>query len=58
VNKGNTGMATEVRLPELAESMKSARVAAWLKHEGERVTAGEPLLELETDKTNVEVESP
>jgi pyruvate dehydrogenase E2 component (dihydrolipoamide acetyltransferase) len=51
-------MATEVRLPELAESMKSARVAAWLKREGDRVTAGEPLLELETDKTNVEVESP
>jgi pyruvate dehydrogenase E2 component (dihydrolipoamide acetyltransferase) len=51
-------MAREVRLPELAESMKSARVAVWLKHEGDRVTAGEPLLELETDKTNVEIESP
>jgi pyruvate dehydrogenase E2 component (dihydrolipoamide acetyltransferase) len=51
-------METEVRLPELAESMKSARVAAWLKREGDRVTAGEPLLELETDKTNVEIESP
>ncbi|HET7035612.1 MAG TPA: 2-oxoglutarate dehydrogenase complex dihydrolipoyllysine-residue succinyltransferase [Thermomicrobiaceae bacterium] len=48
-------MATEVRVPQLGESVVDAVVGTWLKHEGEQVTVGEPLVELETDKVNVEV---
>jgi pyruvate dehydrogenase E2 component (dihydrolipoamide acetyltransferase) len=48
----------EVRLPQLAESMKAARLAVWLKREGDLISAGEPIAELETDKTNVELEAP
>ena len=51
-------MPTEIRLPELAESMSSATLTAWLKKVGDRVSAGEPIAEVETDKTTVELESP
>ena len=51
-------MPIEVRLPQLAEPMKSARLAVWLKREGDVIIAGEPIAELETDKTNVELEAP
>jgi 2-oxoglutarate dehydrogenase E2 component (dihydrolipoamide succinyltransferase) len=42
-------------VPELGESIREARVARWLKREGEAVSAGEPVVELETEKVNVEV---
>ena len=48
----------EVRMSELADSMTSATLTAWLKHAGDRVTAGEPIAEVETDKTTVEIEAP
>ena len=48
-------MPTEIRLPELAESMSSATLTAWLKKVGDRVSAGEPIAEVETDKTTVEL---
>ena len=51
-------MPIEVRVPQLAESMKAARLAVWLKREGDVISAGEPIAELETDKTNVELEAP
>jgi pyruvate dehydrogenase E2 component (dihydrolipoamide acetyltransferase) len=51
-------MRIEVRLPDLGEGAASARVGTWLKKEGERVTAGQPIVEVETDKTSVEVEAP
>ena len=51
-------MPTEIRLPELAESMSSATLTTWLKKVGDRVSAGEPIAEVETDKTTVELESP
>jgi pyruvate dehydrogenase E2 component (dihydrolipoyllysine-residue acetyltransferase) len=51
-------MPVEIRLPQLADDMSVAKVGAWLKHEGDPVRAGEPIVEIETDKTNVEVESP
>ena len=51
-------MPIEVRLPELAESMSSATVTAWLKGVGDHVTEGEPIAEVETDKTTVELEAP
>ena len=51
-------MSIELRLPELAESVTSAKLAVWLKQEGEAVTAGEPVAEVETEKTSVELEAP
>ena len=48
----------EVRMAELADSMTSATLTAWLKQPGDRVTAGEPIAEVETDKTTVEIEAP
>ena len=42
-------------VPQLGESVIEARVARWLKHEGDAVAAGEPLVELETDKIDLEV---
>lgn len=49
---------TEIRLPRLADSVTSVKFGAWLKREGERVEAGEPVAEVETDKTTVELEAP
>ncbi|HJT59437.1 MAG TPA: 2-oxoglutarate dehydrogenase complex dihydrolipoyllysine-residue succinyltransferase [Ktedonobacteraceae bacterium] len=48
-------MSVEIRVPELGESIVNAVVAHWLKHEGDAVSAGDALVELETDKINVEV---
>src|ERR687894_1920327 len=47
----------EIHVPELGESVTEATVGKWLKSEGEQVTAGEPVVELETDKVNFEVEA-
>ena len=49
---------TEIRLPRLADAVASVRFGAWLKREGDRVEAGEPIAEVETDKTTVELEAP
>ena len=51
-------MSTELRLLQLADTVTSVKLAAWLKAEGEAVVAGEPLVEVETDKTNVEIVAP
>ena len=51
-------MSTQIVVPEVGESIADARVARWLKKEGERVAAGEPVVELETDKVDVEVAAP
>ena len=51
-------MSIEVNVPILGESVSEATVAAWLKKEGDRVNADEPLVELETDKVTLEVNSP
>src|SRR5687768_2000121 len=48
-------MPVEVRVPPLGESVTEATVASWLKRVGDVVEAGEPLVELETDKVNVDV---
>jgi 2-oxoglutarate dehydrogenase E2 component (dihydrolipoamide succinyltransferase) len=48
-------MSVEVRVPVLGESVVEATVGAWLKREGEQVDAGEPLVQLETEKVNVDV---
>ena len=51
-------MPIEVRLPELGDASTLARIGSWLKREGDRVVAGEALLEVETDKTSMEIEAP
>jgi 2-oxoglutarate dehydrogenase E2 component (dihydrolipoamide succinyltransferase) len=51
-------MPSNILVPELGESIVDARVARWLKKEGERVSAGDPLVELETDKIDLEVGAP
>jgi 2-oxoglutarate dehydrogenase E2 component (dihydrolipoamide succinyltransferase) len=51
-------MATEIRVPTLGESVTEATIARWIKHEGDAVSADEPLVELETDKVSVEVPAP
>ncbi|QBD83182.1 2-oxoglutarate dehydrogenase complex dihydrolipoyllysine-residue succinyltransferase [Ktedonosporobacter rubrisoli] len=48
-------MSAEIRVPTLGESIVDATVASWLKSEGDAVQRGEALVELETDKVNVEV---
>lgn len=48
-------MSTNVVVPELGESVVEARVAKWLRKEGDRVAAGDPLVELETEKIDLEV---
>ena len=50
-------MAAEIHVPELGESVADATVGRWLKQEGEAVTSGDALVELETDKINFEVEA-
>jgi 2-oxoglutarate dehydrogenase E2 component (dihydrolipoamide succinyltransferase) len=45
-------------VPEVGESIVDARVAKWLKKEGDAVNVGEPLVELETDKIDLEVAAP
>ena len=51
-------MTEKITVPTLGESITEATVSKWLKSKGEKVTADEPLVELETDKVNVEVPSP
>jgi pyruvate dehydrogenase E2 component (dihydrolipoamide acetyltransferase) len=50
-------MAAEVKLPRLGQGMESGTIVRWLKSEGEAVTKGEPLYELDTDKVTQEVEA-
>jgi pyruvate dehydrogenase E2 component (dihydrolipoamide acetyltransferase) len=51
-------MAISVVMPALEMAQETGKLISWLKKEGETVTKGEPLLEVETDKAVMEVESP
>ena len=51
-------MSNQILVPSLGESVTEATVSKWLKQIGENVDSDEPLVELETDKVNVEVPSP
>ena len=51
-------MSEKIVVPTLGESITEATVAKWLKSEGDAVEADEPIVELETDKVNLEVPSP
>jgi 2-oxoglutarate dehydrogenase E2 component (dihydrolipoamide succinyltransferase) len=48
----------EVKLGQLAAEMEYGTVLRWLKREGDAVSAGEPLVEVEAEKANYEVEAP
>src|SRR4051794_12694268 len=50
-------MPAEIKVPSLGESVLEATIGRWLKKEGEPVAVGDPLVELETDKVNQELES-
>ena len=51
-------MSERILVPVLGESVTEATVAKWLKNEGDQVNADEAIVELETDKVNVEVPAP
>ncbi len=51
-------MSEKILVPTLGESVTEATVSKWLKNQGDKVVSDEPLVELETDKVNVEVPSP
>ena len=51
-------MSEKILVPALGESITEATVSKWLKNEGDTVDADEPIVELETDKVNLEVPSP
>ena len=51
-------MSKKIIVPTLGESVTEATVSKWLKNKGDKVAMDEPLVELETDKVNVEVPSP
>ena len=51
-------MSEKILVPVLGESITEATVSKWLKNKGDKVEADEPIVELETDKVNLEVPSP
>jgi pyruvate/2-oxoglutarate dehydrogenase complex dihydrolipoamide acyltransferase (E2) component len=51
-------MTTTVKIPKSAMGIEEATVLQWFKAEGDRVTKGEVIVEIETAKANLEVESP
>ncbi|HWB37143.1 MAG TPA: biotin/lipoyl-containing protein, partial [Rugosimonospora sp.] len=51
-------MPVSVTMPRLGESVTEGTVTRWLKNEGDRVEADEPLLEVSTDKVDTEIPSP
>jgi pyruvate dehydrogenase E2 component (dihydrolipoamide acetyltransferase) len=50
-------MATEVKMPQLSDTMSSGKILVWKKNEGDQVSRGDILAEVETDKANLEIES-
>ena len=48
---------SSVQMPRLSDSMETGKILRWLKKEGEDVKKGEPLVEIESDKANIEVEA-
>src|SRR5688572_15366794 len=48
----------DVRIPQIGESITTVFIARWLKKPGEPIAAGEPILELDSDKASMEVPSP
>ena len=51
-------MTEKILVPVLGESITEATISKWLKSKGDNINADEPIVELETDKVNLEVPSP
>src|ERR671910_1591725 len=51
-------MAYEFKLPDLGEGLTEGEIARWLVAEGEEIAEDDPLVEIQTDKTTVEIPSP
>ena len=51
-------MSENIIVPAFGESITEATVSKWIKNQGEKVKIDEPIVELETDKVNIEVPSP
>ena len=51
-------MAYEFKLPDLGEGLTEGEIARWLVQEGQEVAEDDPLVEIQTDKTTVEIPSP
>ena len=51
-------MTEKILVPVLGESITEATISKWLKNKGESIIADEPIVELETDKVNLEVPAP
>src|SRR5438874_4182299 len=54
----NPAMAYELKLPDLGEGLTEGEIARWLVSEGQEVAEDDPLVEIQTDKTTVEIPSP
>jgi len=50
-------MATNITMPQMGFDMTEGTIAAWLKQEGETVAKGDPIAEIETDKTTIQIEA-
>src|SRR5205823_12255323 len=50
-------MATQVVMPKLSPTMAEGQIARWLKKEGDTVSMGEPLAEIDTDKATMEMQA-
>src|SRR5437588_8213620 len=50
-------MATQVVMPKLSPTMEEGQLARWLKNEGDKVSVGEPLAEIDTDKATMEAQA-
>jgi pyruvate dehydrogenase E2 component (dihydrolipoamide acetyltransferase) len=48
----------EIKMPQMGQSVEEASIVQWLKKEGERVEKGDPLASIQTDKAEIEIESP
>ncbi len=51
-------MPTTIQMPKFSATMEDAAILSWCKSAGDRVVAGDVLLEIETDKTTLTIESP
>src|SRR5215207_2427439 len=50
-------MATQVVMPKLSPAMEEGQLSRWLKKEGDKVTTGEPIAEVDTDKATMEAQA-
>jgi 2-oxoglutarate dehydrogenase E2 component (dihydrolipoamide succinyltransferase) len=58
LTKESVWMSSEITVPELGESIVEATVGSWLKQPGDAVAIGDPVVELETEKVNMEIVAP